>query len=50
MPRVIHFEIHADDPERAVRFYHSVFAWDFTAWNMPVEYWVIKTGGSTSLA
>lgn len=45
MPRVIHFEIHADEPERAMRFYRSVFGWEFTAWkNMPVDYWVIRTG------
>jgi predicted enzyme related to lactoylglutathione lyase len=46
MPRVIHFEIHADDPQRAIRFYHSVFGWEFTAFpNTPVaEYWVVKTG------
>ncbi len=25
MPRVIHFEIPADDPARAVKFYESVF-------------------------
>ena len=47
MPRVIHFEIHADEPERAMRFYHSVFGWEFTAWkNMPIDYWVIRTGES----
>jgi uncharacterized protein len=45
MPRVIHFEIHADEPERAIRFYHSVFGWDFTPIKtMPVDYWIIKTG------
>ncbi|MGH8399429.1 MAG: VOC family protein, partial [Gammaproteobacteria bacterium] len=47
MPRVVHFEIHADDPERAMRFYRSVFGWDFTPIkSMPVEYWAIKTGES----
>ncbi|MHB8424248.1 MAG: VOC family protein [Gammaproteobacteria bacterium] len=47
MPRVIHFEIHADKPERAMRFYHSVFGWDFTPLkNMPVDYWIIRTGES----
>ncbi len=47
MPRVIHFEIHADDPKRAMRFYHSVLAWDFTLIeNMSVGYWGIKTGES----
>ena len=25
MPRVIHFKIHADDPERAVKLYQSQF-------------------------
>ena len=29
MPRVVHFEIHADDPERAINFYKSVFGWEF---------------------
>lgn len=47
MPRVIHFEIHADQPERAMRFYQSVFGWEFTPLrNMPVDYWAIKTGES----
>ncbi|MDE2195771.1 MAG: VOC family protein [Gammaproteobacteria bacterium] len=45
MPRVIHFEIHAGQPERAIRFYQSVFGWKFTAFGTaPVEYWVVKTG------
>lgn len=33
MPRPIHFEIHAADPERAQRFYGALFGWSFT----PVE-------------
>lgn len=45
MPRVVHFEIHADDPDRAIRFYHSVFGWDFTPFDN-FEYWLIKTGES----
>jgi uncharacterized protein len=44
MPRVIHFEIHADEPERASRFYQQVFGWDIKHWGGPVEYWVIITG------
>ncbi|HEX6549593.1 MAG TPA: VOC family protein [Gammaproteobacteria bacterium] len=45
MPRVIHFEIHADEPERAIRFYRSVFGWEFTPLrNMPVDYWAVRTG------
>lgn len=43
MPRVVHFEIHADDPERAIGFYSSVFGWQFTPFEN-FEYWLIKTG------
>lgn len=44
MPRVIHFEIHADEPERAVAFYTGLFGWTMTRWGGPHEYWLIKTG------
>jgi predicted enzyme related to lactoylglutathione lyase len=44
MPRVIHFEIHAQEPERAVRFYTQVFGWQFQKWGGPQDYWLITTG------
>jgi len=44
MPRPIHFEIHADNPSRAVQFYESLLGWQFTKWEGPMEYWLIKTG------
>jgi uncharacterized protein len=44
MPRVIHFEIPADDPERSVEFYSSVFGWTFHKWDGPQPYWLIGTG------
>src|SRR5580765_3861181 len=44
MSRVVHFEIHADNPTRAVEFYKSLFGWECTKWDGPVEYWLIKTG------
>ncbi len=44
MPRVIHFEIHASDPDRAIAFYTSVFGWHFSRWEDGPEYWVIQTG------
>lgn len=44
MPRVIHFELPADDPERACRFYTEVFGWQFQKWDGPSEYWLITTG------
>jgi len=44
MPRVVHFEIHAEDPERAVRFYREVLGWQFQKWDGPADYWLIGTG------
>lgn len=44
MARIGHFEIHADDPARAIAFYESVFAWQFTQWGGPQAYWLVKTG------
>jgi len=48
MPRVIHFEIHAENPERAVQFYTKLFQWQFAKWDGPMEYWMIKTGDESS--
>jgi catechol 2,3-dioxygenase-like lactoylglutathione lyase family enzyme len=39
MPRVVHFEIHAADVDRAVSFYRDVFGWT-------VEDWSSFTGGT----
>jgi len=44
MPRVIHFEIVADNPERAIKFYKEVFGWEFNKWEGPQDYWLVKTG------
>jgi hypothetical protein len=44
MLRVAHFEVTADDPERATQFYSSVFGWDISKWDGPQEYWLVKTG------
>lgn len=44
MPRVVHFEIHADDPERAIKFYQDVFGWEIIKWPGPQDYWLITTG------
>lgn len=43
MPRPVHFEIHADHPERAIDFYTSLFGWKFDPY-MPDFYWAITTG------
>jgi len=55
MNRVVHFEVHAADPERAAGFYRRVFGWDVKEWTIPgVEvpkenrYWLATTGPGTS--
>ena len=41
-----YFEIQADDPSRAVRFYSEVFSWKFDKIEgLPIEYWRIETEG-----
>jgi predicted enzyme related to lactoylglutathione lyase len=47
MSRVVHFEIHAEDPERCLEFYKSLFSWQFTKWDGPVDYWLIVTGSDS---
>jgi predicted enzyme related to lactoylglutathione lyase len=44
MLRPVHFEIAADEPERAVKFYDDVFGWKTSKWDGPVDYWLVKTG------
>ncbi len=44
MPRVIHFEINVDNPERATKFYADTFGWQFQKWGGPTEYWLVTTG------
>jgi len=46
MPRVVHFEIAADDPERASKFYSEVFGWAIKNWGGPVDYWLASTGSA----
>ena len=43
----IFFEIQADDVDRAMRFYKSIFGWVFHKnAGAPIEYFDIETGGS----
>ena len=44
MSRVVHFEIHAGNPERAIKFYESLFGWTFQKWEGPMPYWLVTTG------
>lgn len=47
MPRVVHFDLPAEDPEKLKEFYENIFGWKFEKWNDPsgkMEYWMIYTG------
>jgi predicted enzyme related to lactoylglutathione lyase len=44
MPRVIDFEIPADDTERIAKFYQNVFGWKVEKWKGPVDHWFLITG------
>jgi predicted enzyme related to lactoylglutathione lyase len=44
MGRVIHFEIHADDVDRAERFYTGVFGWESQKFGGPIDYRLLNTG------
>lgn len=43
--RVVHFEISASDPERAIKFYTAVLGWEFIKWEgASFDYWMVMTG------
>jgi predicted enzyme related to lactoylglutathione lyase len=44
MSRVVHFDINAKDADRAIKFYETIFNWEFSKWEGPMDYWMIKTG------
>lgn len=46
--RIVHFEIHATDPARAIRFYRDVFGWDFPKWMEEPPYWGVMTAPKES--
>lgn len=45
MNRIVHFEIPAKDPDKAIAFYKNTFGWKFTKWG-DIPYWIIQTGES----
>jgi predicted enzyme related to lactoylglutathione lyase len=42
---IVHFEIPADDPERATKFYRELFGWEIQKWASEggPEYWMVST-------
>jgi hypothetical protein len=47
MPRVVHFEIHATQPESVIEFYRTLFGWRFEQWSGQ-EYWLVRTGETSA--
>ena len=49
MNRPVHFEIQADDLQRAAKFYTDVFGWEIKKWENPaMEYWMVMTAPTDS--
>lgn len=44
MPRVVHFEFAAEEPERAATFWREAFGWTIQNWPGGREYWLATTG------
>jgi predicted enzyme related to lactoylglutathione lyase len=44
MAKIGHFEIPADDPQRASRFYHDVLGWEISRFG-DEPYWLVRAGG-----
>ena len=43
MPTIEHFEIPADDVERARGFYKELFGWEIEKFSPDMDYWFVKT-------
>lgn len=50
MPRPVHFDLTADNPERAIKFYETVFGWKFQNWDGPMEYYMAPRATTRSRA
>lgn len=44
MPKIVHFEIPADEPDRALSFYEQAFGWKATKMEGPQDYWLVTAG------
>jgi len=41
--RAVHFELPADNPDRAISFYRSALGWTITKWEGPIDYPLVST-------
>jgi predicted enzyme related to lactoylglutathione lyase len=49
MDSVVHFEIPADDPKRASKFYSDAFGWNIQVWEGDQPYWMLGTAESDEM-
>lgn len=49
MPRVVHFEIPTENPEKTIAFYEKAFGWQIKKWDGPQDYWLVCTGGENEM-
>lgn len=49
MPRVVHFEVMAEEPQKVLSFYADVFGWKANKWEGPMDYWLIDTGEGSGI-
>jgi predicted enzyme related to lactoylglutathione lyase len=43
MPKIVHFEIPVDDPQRAAAFYRDALGWEITRFGEE-PYWLVRAG------
>lgn len=49
MSRVVHFDIMAEDPDRAIDFYTTAFDWRIEPYDSDaMEYWMVRTGDDSA--
>lgn len=44
MPRVVHFDLMSEQPEKLAEFCIKAFGWNVAKWDGPMEYWLAGTG------
>ena len=50
MPRIVHFEIPAENPEKVSKFYTDTFGWEIKKWDdTSMDYWLVKTGDKSEM-
>jgi predicted enzyme related to lactoylglutathione lyase len=50
MPKFVHIDIAADDPQRAADFFSKVFGWSAQKLDGPVPYWLLRPSSEDQTA